>query len=488
MENLNQIGVRVDSYLAGRLKRWASHIVALCVDPRDPRGTRHTFVDCVVGLLAGIVCQRSGIRDVEELSAKLGLGSRAQGISDGAFTHLLTLCQERQFELVLVNSVRDMGRRGELRHPGFCQSWISVDGKYSCLDHDCGGWGQKFFKDKPKPKEKTKPKEKKMVKAKMQVETKATAKTATATATNETVPYWRVGVLRAVLITSPSRPALGQWPMGPVKTEETDPEKVKHTGEITNLPPFIGWLRKQFGELASNFSLDAGLWSKAIFLAMDLAGMGVLCALKENKPELYAEVERIMRIEMEKRAPVAESDWEPCRTGTIRRRLWRTDKLDGWLGWKNLRQVAVVEQTTRDHDGKETVELRYYITNATTGMLSARQLLQLIRQHWAIENDCNWTFDMQFGEDDLAYCAQNKALLVLGVLRMIAYNLLQHLRKSHATVQHARIEPTPRPWRSLFELVHDRFKTMGTGFAIAITQAADTTVRTRRRRQPVPVG
>lgn len=472
MENVNQIGVRVDSYVAGRLKRWASHVIALCVDPRDPRGTRHKFVDCVVGLLASIVCQRSSIRDVEELSAKLGLGSRAQGISDGAFTHLLTLCQERQFEMVLVNSVRDMGRRGELRHPRFCQSWIAVDGKYSCLDHDCGGWGQKFFKDKAKTEAKTK--------------TKSKAKTETKP--KEQVPYWRVGVLRAVLITSPSRAALGQWPMGPVKTKETDPDKVKHTGEITNLPSFVGWLRKQYGDLASNFSLDAGLWSKAIFLAMDVAGMGVLCALKDNKPELHAEAARIMRIEMANRAPLAESDWEPCRTGKIRRRLWRSDKLDGWLGWKNLRQVAVVEQTTRDRDGKDTVELRYYITNATTGMLSGGQLLQLIRQHWAIENDCNWTFDLQFGEDDLTYCAQGKALLVLGVLRMIAYNLVQHLRKAHTTVQHARIGPTPRPWRSLFELIHDRFKAMGTGFAAAITQAADATARTRRLRQTVPAG
>ena len=141
------------------------------------------------------------------------------------------------------------------------------------------------------------------------------------------IPYWRVGVLHAVLITSPSRAALGQWPMGPVKTKETGPEKIKHTVEITNLPPFIGWLRKQFGDLASSFSLDAGLWSKAIFLAMDVVGLGVLCALTENKPELHAEVARIMRIEMATRAPVAESDWEPCRTGKIQRRLWRTDKL-----------------------------------------------------------------------------------------------------------------------------------------------------------------
>ena len=170
MENVNQTGGRVDSYVVTRLKRWASQVATLCVDPRDPRGTRHTFVDCVVGLLASIICQRSGTRDGEELSAKLGLGSRAQGISDGAFTHLLTLCQKRQFELVLVNSVRDRGRRGELRHPGFCQSWIGIDGEYSCLDHDCGGWGQEFFKEKEKTTAKTKTKTKEKAKPKTKTE------------------------------------------------------------------------------------------------------------------------------------------------------------------------------------------------------------------------------------------------------------------------------------------------------------------------------
>ena len=114
----------------------------------------------------------------------------------------------------------------------------------------------------------------------------------------------------------------------------------------------------------------------------------------------------------------------------------------------------MVEQITRHRDGTEKTELRYFVTNATTGMLPPRQLLRLVRQHWSIENDCNWAFDVQFGEDAGRWCTQNKALLVLGVLRMIAYNILQHLRKSHVMVLRPRAGPAPRAWRNLCEKAH----------------------------------
>ena len=295
------------------------------------------------------------------------------------------------------------------------------------LDHHCGGWSQRFF------------------------------------TTDTSKVYWRVGVLRAVL---------GQFPMGPVQTIETDPEKIKHTGEITNLPPFIAKLRRQFGDLVRNFTLDAGLWSKALYLAMDVSGFGLLCALKENKPELHAEVARQLRIDMAKFAPQAESDWESSSRGKVRRRLWRTTKLDGWLGWHNLRQAIVIEQTTRDSDGNDTVELRYFVTNATTGNLSPLQLLRLIRLYWAIAVpvfwDCNWTFDMQFGEDDRRWCTENRALLALGVLRMVAYNTQQHLRKCHVVVQHQRAVDSPRPWRETAELVLDCFKGLPKAFVATL--------------------
>ena len=263
MENLQQIDARVESYVLKRLQRMSRLAAEWSSDPRDPQGIRHSYVDVVTALLAGLISGRRSLRDVEKLSTRLGLRRRGGGISDGALTHVLGLCDAGHFDAMVVRTIKDMNRRGELPHPGLGQHWTSIDGKYSCTDHHCGGLGQKFVSDDG--------------------------------------VYWRAGVLRAVMISVPSRPALGQRAMGPVETTETDPEKVKHTGEITNLPHLVAKLRDDYGDLVSNFVLDAGLWSKDVFLSMDAQGFGLVCGLKKNKPDLFAEVERVLRIERQRR-------------------------------------------------------------------------------------------------------------------------------------------------------------------------------------------
>lgn len=420
MENLDEIDARVDRFVRKRMKRVTALIRRLARDPRSARGIRHAYVDCVLALLVGTLTNRKSLRDVERLSQRLRLGRRRAGISDGALSHVLGLNDEHDFDALLVQMLRDAIRRGEVTHPGLGDHWIAVDGKYSTLDHDCGGLAQRFE--------------------------------------HEDYVYWRVGVLRAVIISSPGRQAMGQWVMPRADVADGGSKKAKHTGEITNLPQFIHWLREQYGDLASNFTLDAGLWSKKLFLAMDREGLGLLCGLKENKPELFAEVERALRIKRRKHVAQVDGGWETCSRGKIRRRLWSTTALNGYNGWTNLRQVLVIEQTTRFHDGTESVELRYFVTNTTPGRMSPRRLFRLVRQHWGIENDCNWSFDMQFGEDAGRWCTQNKALVVLGVLRMISYNILEHMRKSHLTTRHVRVAATPRPWSELFELIHDSLR------------------------------
>lgn len=377
MKTVQQEIARVEAFTDPKLRRARQLVRASVRDPRAAQGTQHPFDHMILGLLSGLLSGRKALRAVEALSRELALGRRGKGISDGAFTHVLELMGENDLDPILQQSVRDMGRRGQLDPVGVAQSWVTIDGKYMTLQHDCGGLARKIE--------------------------------------DKNGVHWRLGVLRAALVSAAGKPALGQHVMRPVESDEKDPEKRKHTGETTNLPAFIGALRKAYGDLASNFTLDAGLWSKALFLAMDQAGLGVFCGLKKHKPELHAEVKRVLGLRRKKLAPDAETPWESCPKGKIRRRMWRTTELEGWNDWKRLRQALVVEQTTRDRDGKEMVELRYFVTNVTTGALNKRQALALVRLHWGIENDCNWTFDTQFGEDAGAWCTQNKATLVLGL-------------------------------------------------------------------------
>ena len=51
-------------------------------------------------------------------------------------------------------------------------------------------------------------------------------------------------------------------------------------------------------------------------------------------------------------------------------------------------------------------------------------MLRLARQHWAIENQWRWPRDTQLGEDAHCYTQRN-GVLVLGLLRTMALNLLR---------------------------------------------------------------
>ncbi len=92
---------------------------------------------------------------------------------------------------------------------------------------------------------------------------------------------------------------------------------------------------------------------------------------------------------------------------------------------------------------------------------------------------------MQFGEDDRRWCTENMALLTLGVLRMVAYNTQQHLRKCHVVVQHQRAVDSPRPWRETAELVLDCFKGLPKPFVATL---GSVTLGNLRRAAASPSG
>ena len=341
MKTLQQNEQRVESHLLPRLRLLRRLLPALVVDPRDRRGIRFPFESVVLALLAGLLAGSPTLRDVERQSARLGLGRRGGKISDNTLGYLLTLMDDAALLPLQVALVKNMHQRKQLKPDGLRLHWTTVDGKYQTLDHHADGLAQKFLCNEGRS------------------------------------VYWRLGVLRAVLVSAKGRPALGQRVMAPVQTDETDPEKLKYTGEITNLWPFIQWLREQYGELCTNFTLDAGLWSRDLFAKFDVAGLGVFGNLKDNKPELHAEAARVLRIDQLRRGPDAVSDWEPCSKGQIKRELWRNTGLDGWNGWGHLRQVVLVKQTMRPRGGgDDVVELRYFATNLPAPTMTPKQLLE----------------------------------------------------------------------------------------------------------------
>jgi predicted transposase YbfD/YdcC len=67
--------------------------------------------------------------------------------------------------------------------------------------------------------------------------------------------------------------------------------------------------------------------------------------------------------------------------------------LDLWAGLKSI--GVVVSECVRD--GKETVEVRYYISSLAVGV---KRFARAIRSHWGIENSCHWSLDVTYREDE----------------------------------------------------------------------------------------
>jgi predicted transposase YbfD/YdcC len=70
--------------------------------------------------------------------------------------------------------------------------------------------------------------------------------------------------------------------------------------------------------------------------------------------------------------------------------------LPGFTLWKGLKSIGIVtSQCVRD--GKETIEVRYYISSLAMGV---KQFAKAVRGHWSIENTCHWVLDMTYREDE----------------------------------------------------------------------------------------
>src|SRR3954454_4490038 len=71
-------------------------------------------------------------------------------------------------------------------------------------------------------------------------------------------------------------------------------------------------------------------------------------------------------------------------------------ELPGFTLWKGLKTLAIVTSLCH-RDGKETIEVRYYISSLAMGV---KELARAVRGHWGIENTCHWVLDVTYREDE----------------------------------------------------------------------------------------
>ena len=69
------------------------------------------------------------------------------------------------------------------------------------------------------------------------------------------------------------------------------------------------------------------------------------------------------------------------------------------LKFPGLRVVARVDRQTRGAGGTPTSQTRYFATSLDPSVVSAAELLRLIRGHWSVENNLHHEKDRWWDED-----------------------------------------------------------------------------------------
>ncbi len=396
---------RVQRFVARRLKkpayRWSE-----VSDPRELRGRRWKFSELLNGLFLGFVSGSTTLRRVEAVSRDLGSFGRkfvSRRTPDTTLADLVPRLDVGELREQHITQVKAAWRQKELMPVGLPCGVITVDGKgLGKLKHDALGSAQKGTQE-------------------------------------DGTEYYLPRVTRAVLSSAESRPCLDQYSIG------------SKANEMGSFGAFYRRFLESYGdnnELFEIVDVDAGYTSKANATCIHESQKAYVMSLKNNQPELFKEAERILA---SLRKPVAETAWERCQGRRMQRRLFLTYEMAGYHDWQHLKQVWRVEQITESDDGKAERENRYFVSSLHQGRLAPEQILLVVRGHWRVENDCFWSLDMQWKEDSAPCCTTGRAIEILSWIRLMAYNLVQLIRRRHLRKKLPDGSRTsPPPWSDVF--------------------------------------
>ncbi len=152
------------------------------------------------------------------------------------------------------------------------------------------------------------------------------------------------------------------------------------------------------------------------------AGADYVLTLKGNQHDLSREAEELLDA-ARAMAPCAQT----CENGHGRFELRRAmvvpaRELGERCKFPGLAAVARVDDW-REIDGKPTHFVR---TFALSQEFTPARVLEIVRWHWSIENQCHWTLDVVFHED-LARTRKDHGPENLSILRRLTMNVLRSI-------------------------------------------------------------
>lgn len=131
-----------------------------------------------------------------------------------------------------------------------------------------------------------------------------------------------------------------------------------------------------------------------------------------------------------------------------RRTLYTTTALNDYLAWPAVGQAGLIERT---RIAKETGELLShervcFVTSLTSHRASPRQLLQINRGHWTIENKSHYVRDVSLNED-ASRVRKGASAQVMAAFRNVTLAVLR--RGGVSRIQEAFIKNSAQPLNTL---------------------------------------
>lgn len=171
----------------------------------------------------------------------------------------------------------------------------------------------------------------------------------------------------------------------------------ERSNEITAIPELLSLVDIK----GAIITIDAMGTQKAIAAQIIEGGADYVLALKGNQETLHQAV--IDYIDEQLEGDLTDAQEHVTTEKGHGREEMRTylqlpapEKLPGFMRWKGLESIGVATSRCL-RDGKEAVEVRYYISSLTPDV---KRFARAVRGHWGIENSCHWSLDMTFREDE----------------------------------------------------------------------------------------